>query len=253
MHILVTNDDGIHHPGLAALRDGLARDHRVQVVAPDRERSAIAHAITLLTPLRAFSQTNGNGIPSWAVNGTPADCVKLGVLELLGEKPDLVVSGINPGPNVGVNLNYSGTVSAAREAALLGIPAIAVSVSNPYGTHFSDAARFMQDLVADVAERGLPKGVFLNVNLPDAPMEEIAGVRICRQGIARLEEAFHVRRDPRDQPYYWQGSETQLFGESPDEDGVALRENCIAVTPVQCDMTDYGFLSRLKEWKVEKP
>ncbi|MBI9074690.1 MAG: 5'/3'-nucleotidase SurE [Desulfatibacillum sp.] len=253
MHILVTNDDGIHHPGLAALRDSLAKDHRVQVVAPDRERSAIAHAITLHTPLRAASLQNGNGIPSWAINGTPADCVKLGVLELLGSRPDLVVSGINPGPNVGVNLNYSGTVSAAREAALLGLPAIAVSVCNPRSVHFEDAARFISFLVEDVVRRGLPKGVFLNVNLPDSPLDKISGVRICKQGIARLEEAFHVRKDPRDQPYYWQGSETQLFGDTPDEDGVALRENYIAVTPVRCDMTDYDFMGQLKDWNMEKP
>ncbi|MFP4475834.1 MAG: 5'/3'-nucleotidase SurE [Desulfatibacillaceae bacterium] len=250
MRILVTNDDGIHAPGLGILQERLAAEHEVRVVAPDRERSAIAHAITLHMPLRVFEVSLGNGYRGHSVTGTPADCVKLAVFELLGEKPDLVVSGINPGPNVGINLNYSGTVSAAREAALLGLPAIAVSVCSPEATRYDAAADYVARLAGIVQSRGLPRGTFLNVNVPDVPREEIRGVKICRQGGARLEEAFHKRRDPRNLAYYWQGSETQLFGEAPDEDGVALREGYISVTPAHCDVTEYALMKDLESWGI---
>lgn len=253
MNILATNDDGVHHPGLAALVASLSEHHTVFVVAPDRERSAVSHGITIQMPLRVMRVSTQNNVPGFAVTGTPADCVKLGVLELLTQRPDLVVSGINPGPNVGVNLNYSGTVSAAREAAILGLPAVAVSVTNPEASYFDAAANFAKIVVDDVVQRGLPPGVFLNINLPDTPFNEIAGVRVCKQGSARLEEAFYAKKDPRNQTYYWQGSETQLFGDSPDEDGVALRENFISVTPIKCDMTEYGFMDRLKTWNLGLP
>ncbi|MBW1989537.1 MAG: 5'/3'-nucleotidase SurE [Deltaproteobacteria bacterium] len=253
MKILLTNDDGVHAPGLVTLEQSLSRKHTVFTVAPDRERSAISHAVTLHVPLRVSKVREHEGGAAFSVTGTPADCVKLAVNELLDFKPDLVVSGINPGPNVGNNLNYSGTVSAAREAALLGLFAIAVSVSSPEAVSYSTAARFLEQLAGKVAEKGLPDRVFLNVNLPDVPVERIRGVKVCRQGNARLEEAFHKRLDPRNQVYYWQGSETQLFGDSPDEDGVALRENYIALTPVRCDATEHGFLPVLESWNLALP
>lgn len=249
MKILVTNDDGIHAPGLAVLTEVMCRRHDVTVVAPDRERSAISHAITLHSPLRAFPVKNGRA-PAFSVTGTPADCVKLALIELLKEKPDLILSGVNPGPNVGVNLNYSGTVSAAKEAAILGFPAIAVSVAEHEGRCFVPAAEFAESLALQVRERGLPRGVFLNVNYPDAEPSAVKGVRICRQGKASIEAAFHRRTDPRRQEYFWQGSETQLFGDGPDEDGVALAEKYIAVTPVRCDMTDHDFLGELAGWNL---
>ena len=250
MRILLTNDDGVQAPGLVALQRHLCGGHCVDVVAPDRERSAVSHAITLLTPLRVHRVTNGAG-EGFAVNGTPADCVKLALWELLAQKPDVVISGINPGPNVGRNLNYSGTVSAAKEAALLSLPAIAVSVSRADAGQFCAAAKFIEALAQRVLQYGLPPGVFLNVNLPDVEPGQIRGVRICRQGEARLEETFHKRTDPRNQVYYWQGSVTRLLGESSEEDGVALKENYIAVTPVRCDMTDYGFFSKLESWDLD--
>ncbi|MEW5735863.1 MAG: 5'/3'-nucleotidase SurE [Thermodesulfobacteriota bacterium] len=247
MKILLTNDDGIHAPGLLALEEVLRARHEVTVVAPDRERSAISHAITLNVPLRAIVQNSGRA-RAFAVTGTPADCVKLALLELLESPPDIVLSGVNPGPNVGVNLNYSGTVSAAKEAAILGHKAIAVSVAGRDGKAFAPAAEFAEALARKVMEKGLPRGVFLNVNYPDAEPSAVQGVRICRQGSASIQAAFFRRTDPREQTYYWQGSETQLFGERPDEDGVALAEKYIAVTPVTCDMTDHGFLSALAGW-----
>jgi len=253
LKILLTNDDGVHAPGLLALEKSLSGRHTVVTVAPDRERSAVSHAITLHVPLRVTRvREHGSGM-SYSVTGTPADCVKLALGELLEFRPDVVVSGINPGPNVGINLNYSGTVSAAREAALLGCRAIAVSVASPEAVCFAVAAEFAAVLAARVAGQALVPGVFLNVNVPDVPREEIRGVRVCRQGSARLEEAFHRRLDPRNHVYYWQGSETQLFGDSPDEDGVALRERCISVTPVRCDMTEHGYLTELSAWNLEVP
>ncbi len=249
MNILLTNDDGIHAEGLWALEKALSGEHRTTVVAPDMQRSAVGHSITLIHPLRVDRiQTNGG----WghAVSGTPADCVKLGVLEILESRPDMVVSGINPGPNVGVNLNYSGTVSAAKEAALMGIPAIAVSQNPNPDNEYSVAAHFVGILIARIMENGLPSGTFLNVNVPACPRDQIEGIRITRQGISRLKEIFYRRTDPRKQTYYWQGAETQIFDQDPDTDGAVLCTNYISVTPVQCDMTDYRAMEDLKSWDI---
>ena len=168
MNILLTNDDGIHAEGLWAMQRALSREHNVSVVAPNEERSAVGHSITLHDPLRVNKvQTNGGW--GYAVTGTPADCVKLAVLEILQGQPDMVISGINPGPNVGINLNYSGTVSAAKEAALMGIPAIAVSENPATDNEYKLAAHFVLSLITRVMENGLPRGIFLNVNVRDMP------------------------------------------------------------------------------------
>jgi 5'-nucleotidase len=248
MHILLTNDDGIHADGLWAVEKALSEEHQVTVVAPDTERSAVAHSITLAHPLRVNKiQTNGGF--GFAVSGTPADCVKLGVLEIAQVQPDLVISGINRGHNVGVNLNYSGTVSAAKEAALMGIPAIAVSQDTNADHGYGMAARFVAGLVAQVMENGLPSRTFLNVNVPGCPGDQIEGVRITRQGLSRLKEIFHRRTDPRNQIYYWQGMEIQAFDKDRDTDGAVLCRNYISVTPVRCDMTDYRALEDMKAWR----
>ncbi|OEU53142.1 MAG: 5'/3'-nucleotidase SurE [Desulfobacterales bacterium C00003060] len=249
MNILLTNDDGIHAEGLWALEKALSDEHRTTVVAPDTERSATGHSITLLHPLRVNRiQTNGGS--GHAVSGTPADCVKLAVLELMEARPDMVVSGINPGPNVGFNLNYSGTVSAAKEAALMGMPAIAVSQTPNPDNEYRVAADFVGILIDKIIENGLPLGTFLNVNVPACPAGQIEGVRITRQGVSRLKEMFHRRTDPRAQTYYWQGVETQIFDQDVDTDGAALSRNCISITPVQCDMTDHQALEHLKSWDI---
>jgi len=249
MNILLTNDDGIHAEGVWALEKALSGEHRTTVVAPDIERSAVGHSITLLHPLRVNTiQTNGGR--GYAVSGTPADCVKLAVLEILEAPPDMVVSGINPGPNVGINLNYSGTVSAAKEAALMGIPAIAVSQNPNPDNEYNVAANFVSTLIARIIKNGLPPGTFLNVNVPACPPNQIRGVRITRQGISRLKEIFYRRTDPRKQTYYWQGAETQFFDHDPDTDGAVLCTNYISVTPVQCDMTNYQAMEHLKTWDI---
>ncbi len=250
MNLLLTNDDGIHAEGLWALHRRLARDHTATVVAPERERSAVSHSITLHKPLRLTRHRCADGMCGYAVSGTPADCVKLGVLELFEDRPDLVIAGINPGANVGINLNYSGTVSAAKEAALLGIPAIAVSVNSHTPRHYEAAAGFIARLAEMVFQKGLPGGTFLNVNLPDLPLEEMAGVRISRQGIGVFSDAFEKRTDPRNRVYFWQGCDPQTGYHDPEVDGGALDHNFVTVCPLKCDMTAYDLLESLRAWPL---
>jgi 5'-nucleotidase len=249
MKILLTNDDGIHSPGLWALYHALSPRHQLVVVAPERERSAVGHGITLHKPLRAF-ETTVDGHPGWAVAGTPADCVKLSLVELLDTPPDMVISGINPGANVGVNLNYSGTVAAAKEAAIYGLPAIAVSVEGAPNPCFDPAARFISHLVEQVRDNGLPAGVFLNVNFPNLSRDCEARIKVARQGCDLYDEFFEKRRDPRNRIYYWHGYETMPDRNGSDVDAAALAAEHIVITPVRCDMTDYAMIEQLKQWDI---
>lgn len=250
MNILLTNDDGIYAPGLAALYDHLVQDHEVAVIAPDREQSAVGHGITLNEPLRAHRVSIPNAFEGYAVSGTPADCIKFGVLEILKAKPDLVISGINPGANVGVNINYSGTVAAAKEATLYGILAIAVSIHSRQVESYDDAAAFVAQLARDVIDHGLPSGTFLNVNIPNRPLSKIAGVRFSRLDMDFFPEFIEKRTDPRQRTYYWQGCDSLPQGKSINIDGSALCENFISITPIKCDQTDYDVLEDLQEWKI---
>ena len=252
MHVLLTNDDGIYAQGLWALYYRFAKNHRVTVIAPDRERSAIGHAITLHQPLRATRISLNGECSGYAVNGTPADCIKLGLMEILPDRPDIVVAGINPGANVGANLNYSGTVAAAKEAALGGTIGIAVSMEGLQTENYGDAALFVAQLSETVFSKGLPFGTFLNVNIPNRPLKQITGVQISRQGVEILAEYVDKRIDPRNRTYYWQGLDMQTFGEDPAVDGAALEMRYISVTPVKCDMTDYEVLEKLVDWDVGK-
>ena len=246
MRILITNDDGIFAGGLWALHHAFSRSHDVTVVAPDREKSAVGHGITLHRPLRAERVEVGNGCRGIAVSGTPADCIKIAILEIMDQKPDMVISGINPGANLGININYSGTVAAAREASLNGINAIAVSIRNADGDRYAEVADYIESLACRVAENGLPFGTFLNVNFPDMPVSETAGIRVCRQGIETLSENIEKRVDPRNRPYYWQGCDAQTFHDNPDSDGSAVAGNYIAITPIKSDTTDYALMDDLK-------
>ena len=233
MNILLTNDDGIHCEGLWALYRQLGETHAVSVVAPDRERSAIGHAITLKDPLRVTWVAANGGFGGYAVSGTPADCVKLALVELLDTRPDLVVSGINPGANVGININYSGTVAAAKEAALFGVPSLAVSMEGEGAAYYDEAAGFIGRLIEKVHRDGMPSGTFLNVNIPNMTIRETAGVRVSRQGLSDSTEYFEKRTDPRNRTYYWQGGDTQRFELSPESDGRALKEKFISITPIK--------------------
>ena len=252
MNILLTNDDGIHAQGLWAIYNRLAGNHHVDVVAPDRERSAIGHAITLHQPLRVTRISLNGGCRGYAVNGSPADCVKLGFSEILPEKPDVVIAGANAGANVGANLNYSGTVAAAKEAALGGTIGIAVSIERPEVEYYDDAASFITELCETVYERGLPFGTFLNVNIPNRPLKDIAGVKISRQAVEVLSEYVEKREDPRNRTYFWQGRDMQSFGADSQLDGAVLKERYISITPVKCDMTDYHMLEDMQGWGLDK-
>ena len=253
MRVLLTNDDGIHAPGLWALYHAFSPRHQVTVVAPDRERSAVGHGITLHQPIR-FENVRVNGsLSGFAVDGTPADCVKLGLAELLDRPPEWVVSGINPGANVGINVNYSGTVAAAKEAAMAGIPAMAVSIIAPGDRHIDAAARFTESLSRQAKGWGLQNGTFLNVNVPDLPIDEIRGVRWSRQGTGVFAQHFEKRRDPRNRIYYWQGCDGQGAYDQPEIDGAALGDRYISITPIKCDMTDYETLRELSRWDIRVP
>ncbi len=251
MNILLTNDDGIYAEGLWALEKRLGKRHAVTVVAPDRERTGVGHGITLNQPLRAVERVVDGGSRGYAVDGTPADCVILGIKEILASPPDLVVSGINPGANLGNNVNYSGTVAAAREAALRGLPAMSVSVKAMRVRHYDTAALFAARLAERIHANGLPRGTFLNVNLPDIPLAEVEGVRVSRLGSAATREGLEKRVDPRQRVYYWHGGRDQEFDAEPDFDGAAVNRRLISVTPLKCDATDYEAMDVVAAWGLE--
>jgi 5'-nucleotidase len=252
MKILLTNDDGIYAKGIEVLHKHLSKDHEVVVVAPETEQSAVGHAITLTDPLLVKS-VNRNGIFfGYAVKGTPADCVKLAINELVEQQPDLVVSGINLGANVGINVIYSGTVSAATEGAILGVPSMAISINTFRDPDFEPAARFARLLARLVNQFGIPAHTSLNVNVPAIPEDEIKGVRITRQGVTRFVESFDRRVDPRENVYYWQCGSTPPLEEDDDTDACALARNYISITPIHHDLTNYGFMESLRRWSFSK-
>lgn len=250
MRLLLTNDDGVGAPGLAALYAAVRDLGEVTVVAPEVERSAVGHAITLSDPLRVRDFDGPEGMRAVAVSGTPADCVKIAVRAILPEPPDLVLSGINQGANVGTNVLYSGTVSAATEAAMLGIPAAALSLGDRHFSDFRPGADFARRLASRIHRRGLPPGVSLNVNIPPLPSSGIRGVAVTRQGRIRVLEWFDQRTDPRERHYYWMAGE-DTRDESPagtDFDDSALRAGFISVTPIHFDLTAGGLLEEIGSW-----
>jgi 5'-nucleotidase len=243
---LLTNDDGIYARGLLTLYQELSRDAECLIVAPEVEQSAVGHAITISRPLMVRKARKNGGVLGYAVLGTPADCVKIGLGELAGGPVDLVVSGINRGANVGINVLYSGTVSAATEAAILGVPSFAISLDTHEEADYATAARFARKVAAFILENPLPN-VALNVNIPAVPEEEIRGVVVARQGRARLMESFDKRIDPRDNIYYWLAGETDLpLQEQDDTDAGALKRGMITITPIYYDLTRYDLLAGLR-------
>jgi 5'-nucleotidase len=245
MHFLLTNDDGIYAKGLSALYQELSKDADCLIVAPEVEQSAVGHAITISRPLMVrAAQKNGHFL-GYAVTGTPADCVKIG-LKALSEKPvDLVISGINRGANVGFNVLYSGTVSAATEAIILGVPSLAISLDSHKEADYSFAARVAGKMAAFILENPM-KDVVINVNVPAIPEEDIRGIVVVKQGKARLLENFEKRVDPRDNIYYWLAGETELAeDEAVDSDAAALHRDMITITPLYCDLTRHDMLLEL--------
>jgi len=258
MRILLTNDDGINAPGLYALYKEMRKLGEVIVVAPYTEKSSVGHAITLFEPLRVWEFEKNGKFFGYAVNGTPADCVKIAYWalrpEVIGEENfDLVVSGINLGSNTGINVIYSGTASAATEGTILGIPSFAISLATTENPDFRFAAKFARKLSQIILRKGLPKGTFLNVNVPPVKEKEIKGVVITKQGRANYRERFEKRTDPQNRTYYWlTGDKIDLEKEDEDVDDRVILENKISITPIHYDMTDYDFLEKLRSWNIKK-
>ena len=253
MKILVTNDDGVHAEGLMVLKTALDKVAEVFVVAPDRPRSACGHSITLHKPLRAERVVLKDGSHAYASNGTPSDCVSLGLLGIIDDPVDLVVSGINHGPNLGWDLTYSGTVSAAMEGAIIGVSSIAISVASlASGIDYSVAAHFAVDLATLLNEHKLTESTHLNVNVPPLAASEIKGVKIARQGKRRYTGQLEKRTDPMGRDYYWLGGDppTDVFEEGTDVNAVA--DDYISITPVHLDLTDYASIDSVRGWGIEK-
>ncbi len=245
MKILLTNDDGIYAEGIYALYQELKKIGSVTVVAPDSEKSSVGHGITLAHPILVKEINRRGEFFGFGITGTPADCVKFAVSVVLKRKPDLVVSGINLGPNDGASVFYSGTVAGAREGAILGIPSIAVSLATFINPDFSYAAKFVAKLAKRITQMYLPERTFLNVNIPNKKAKEIKGVRFTRQGIVPIHGDFTKRKDPNLRTYYWMTGTPPPIKDDLNVDTYALHHRYITVTPIRCDLTDYAFLERL--------
>ena len=251
LNILVSNDDGIDAPGIHALVQELKKLGNVTVVAPDKQRSAVGHAITMNYPLRATKYFTNGEFFGYAIEGTPADCVKLAINSFVKEKPDILVSGINHGSNTAINIIYSGTVSAATEGTVLGIPSIAVSLTTHGTADFRYAAKFSRRLAEFVVKKGLPDGTLLNVNIPALKEKDIKGIRVTRQGKTRWDDTFDVRRDPNDKEYYWLTGKLEVIDKSEDTDEIAVRNHFISITPIHYELTDHIMLKKIRQWKLD--
>jgi len=253
MHILVTNDDGITAPGLLALARSLSSLGRVSILAPDRNWSACGHVKTLDRPLRVKETHLMDSIQAWACDGAPSDCVTLGICGFLNEKVDMVVSGINPNANLGHDVTYSGTVTAAMEAAIWGIPAIAVSLDSPENhidpLNYQPAAHIATRIAASVIRYGLGANVLLNVNIPYLPETNIKGIQITRQGLRVYHDKLDQRIDPRGKPYFWTAGDVPTGIPERGTDIGALAEGFVSITPIQLDLTAYQFISDLNTWE----
>ena len=277
MKLLVSNDDGIFATGIQTLANTLAASgHEVTVVCPDRERSATGHGLTLHKPIRAeqIESVFAPSIRAWVCSGTPSDCVKLALGALLDHPPDLVLSGINHGPNLGTDVLYSGTVSAAMEGVIENISGIAFSLASFSAKEFQGAANFAQTLVSHIAHHPLSEPILLNVNIPPVPEQEIAGVVFTRQGVRRYVDLFEKRVDPRGKTYYWLAGEVVQDEEDKTLESVptwgldsshrewfhqistdvqAIRNHFISITPLQYNLTNIKGLANLKDWRLNFP
>lgn len=252
MTILITNDDGIHSEGLLALKKALQAVGKVVVVAPDRPRSASGHSITLHKPLRVEKVRMHDGGYGYSSNGTPSDCISLGMLDLANGPVDLVVSGINLGPNLGWDLTYSGTVSAAMEGAIMGAQAFAISVATYKNeADFDYAAQFSAFLAKMLLNNHLPESILLNVNVPGIPIDEISGIEVTRQGKRHYAGQIEKRTDPMGRTYYWLGGDAPLDELEEGTDVKAVADNKVSVTPVHLDLTGYPALDEVRQWNLQ--
>lgn len=249
--ILVTNDDGVSAPGLKNLVEAVKELGKIVVVAPDKPQSGMGHAITIGQPLRLHKIHAGENVETWSCTGTPVDCVKLAVDKVLHRKPDLCLSGINHGANHSINVIYSGTMSAAVEAAIESIPSVGFSLLDfSIEADFEGARKYARIIVEKMLRTKLDKHTVLNVNIPSVPVELLKGMKICRQAYAKYEEDFVERQDPHGRHYYWLTGEFVNFDKGKDTDVWALANNYVSVVPVQFDMTNYVLKSKLeKNWQ----
>lgn len=253
MHILVTNDDGVAAPGLLALARAMRQIGQVSILAPDRNWSGGGHVKTIDRPLRIKEVMLADGSVAMAADGAPSDCVALALLGFLPEKVDLVVSGINPMPNLGHDVTYSGTVTAAMEAVIWGHPGVAFSLDSPENhlgvLDYGPAAEIARRVVEIVLMNSLPAGILLNVNIPYGPLNEIQGIRMTRQGLRVYRDRLDQRVDPRGRPYFWIGGEAPTGIPEPGTDVGALSEGYVSITPLQLDLTAYPALHRMNTWR----
>jgi 5'-nucleotidase len=256
MHILITNDDGVASPGLFALAQEMRKLGDVTVLAPDHNWSASGHVKTLDRPLRVKKVKLADGIQALTSDGAPSDCVALAALGLLPEPVDMVLSGINSNANVGHDVTYSGTVTAAMEAAIWGLPGIAVSLDVPENhielLDYGPAAKIAGQIARAVMDNGLPKDTLLNVNVPFLPYERIKGIRITRQGLRVYRDLLVSREDPRGRPYYWIGGDAPTGVPENGTDFGALADGAVSVTPLHLDLTAYQAMDEMRTWKWEK-
>ena len=252
MHILVTNDDGVNHPGLLALAQAMRSLGQVSILAPDRNWSASGHVKTMHRPLRVKEVSLADGSLAYSSDGAPSDCVALALLGILSQPVDLVVSGINPTANVGHDVTYSGTVTAAMEGAIWGLPALAFSLdvqeNGKVERHFAAAADIAAQIVTVVMESKLPSGYLLNVNIPDLPAAEIRGLMVTRMGLRIYRDALIRREDPRGKPYYWIGGDLPTGVPDEGTDIGALAGKFVSVTPLQLDLTAHQELADIRQW-----
>jgi len=251
MRFLLTNDDGIYAKGLSSLYDELSHEADCLIVAPEIEQSAVGHAITIFRPLMVRRATKNGKFLGYAVYGTPADCVKIGIKELAEKPVDMVVSGINRGSNAGINVLYSGTVSAATEAVIMGVPSLAVSLDTHKEADFTYAAKFARKMTRLILNNPELTGSAINVNIPCLPSGQIKGVFVVRQGKSNIIETFEKRVDPRENTYYWISGDSVSGGEAKDTDVAALASGFITITPIQYDLTRYDLLGTLQQMVLD--
>jgi 5'-nucleotidase len=253
LHILMTNDDGVYAAGLLTMAQEFRKQYKVTIVAPDHNWSASGHVKTLNRPLRVKEVQLSDGTSAFSSDGAPSDCVALTFLGFLTEPVDFVVSGINPNANLGADVTYSGTVTAAMEAAIWNVPGIAVSLDAPeyYSgpLDYSTAAQVAVKVVKSVSEHGLPQGILLNVNVPYLKLDEIKGYAITRQGLRVYRDKLIKRKDPRGRPYYWIGGDSPSGVPDEGTDIGALKEGYVSITPLSMDMSAYSVISEIKDWK----
>ncbi len=250
--ILITNDDGVMAPGIRHLIKFMCELGNVVVVAPDKPQSGMGHAVTISNPLRLEKITSTNKHVEYSCSGTPVDCVKLAVNQVLNKKPDLLVSGINHGSNASINVIYSGTMSAAIEGSMENIPSIGFSLmDSSYDADFNSAKKYIQKIAKSVLKNGLMAGTCLNVNIPAVNEKELKGIKICRQAKGNWEEEFDHRKDPRGGDYYWLTGNFKVYENGNNTDYWALNHNYISVVPVHFDFTAHDFLLELNSWKLD--